>query len=307
MAGDKKAMERTGFKPLSAALEKLNASRESMVQAGKKAPVKKPEASASQMMLELWPDQVRGVPNAALRGSLFSIAQERGIAIKRELLSSVGGIEIRFKGEKFNQTDLDVLEMLLHYGREQPLESNVEFTATSLLEDLNRTTGGEDHDQLKEEIARLMGGVVEITWTKEKKTFSGSLIKNYYRDEEAQRYVVIFDEKLLALYEDGYSYVNWTQRRALGKRNLAKWLHGFYSSHSEPYPYKAATLKELCGSTTKRLGDFRKALVVALNDLKKVGAIKDWKIDAESDLVYVFKNAAYALTHKEKAEAKKQD
>jgi hypothetical protein len=115
------------------------------------------------MHLDHWPDHVRGVPNAALRGSLFSISQERSIAKKRELLASVGGIEIRFKGERFNQTDLDVLEMLLHFARMRPLENQVSFSANCLLSNLGRKTGGQDHEQLKEELARLQGGVVEIT------------------------------------------------------------------------------------------------------------------------------------------------
>lgn len=288
------------FKPLSDALASLNLNR---AKREKEAPPKKEEPTI-QLALELWPDQVRGVPNAALRGSLFSIAQERTIAKKRELLSAVGGIEIRFKGEKFNQTDLDVLEMLLHYGRKKPLESCVEFTGNQLLNDLERGVGGQDHEQLKEEIARLMGGVVEITWKKEKKTFSGTLVKNVYRDEETQQYVVIFDEKMLSLYEDGYTYVDWQQRRALGKNNLAKWLHGFYASHADPFPYKVLTIKTLCGSTTKRLGDFRKALRNALDELKKIGAIRDWQIDEQSDLVTVMKTpAAQAIAGKKKASA----
>ncbi|MGZ9709389.1 plasmid replication initiator TrfA [Glaciimonas sp. GNP009] len=288
------------FKPLSDALASLTFNR---AKREKEAPPKKEEPKI-QLALELWPDQVRGVPNAALRGSLFSIAQERTIAKKRELLSSVGGIEIRFKGEKFNQTDLDVLEMLLHYGRKKPLESCVEFTGNQLLTDLERGLGGQDHEQLKEEIARLMGGVVEITWKKEKKTFSGTLVKNVYRDEETQQYVVIFDEKMLSLYEDGYTYVDWQQRRALGKNNLAKWLHGFYASHADPFPYKVLTIKTLCGSTTKRLGDFRKALRNALDELKKIGAIRDWQIDEQSDLVTVMKTpVAQAIAGKKKVSA----
>lgn len=285
---------------LSKTLEKLNQSREQKLTANKSKPkakdaivtvsgVEQNDTAPAQMSLDFWPNKVRGVPNALLRGALFSIAQERVIAKKRELVSTAAGIEIRFKGEKWNQTDLDVLEVLLHYARQQPLESNVGFSANEVLLELERGVGGEDHEQLKEELARLMGGVVEITWTKEKKTFAGTLIKNYYRDEEARQYVVIFDKKMLELYEDGYTYIDWEQRRALGKKNLAKWLHGFYASHTDPFPYKVATLKTLCGSTTKRLSDFRKALSAALEDIKKVGAIKNWKIDPETDKLYVIK------------------
>ena len=255
------------------ALAKLNASR------------KPSENKPKQLSLELWPDAVRAVPNAVLRGSLFSVSKQRATAKKRELLAAVDGIEIRFKGERFNQVDLDLWEMLLHLARLQPLGNQVQFTAHSLLKELGRGTGGKDHDDLKEDIARLLGGVVEITWTESGKTFIGHLVEKAYRDETTQRYVVIFDEKMLSLYAGGYSYIDWERRKALKGNSLAKWLQGFYASHASPYPYKVETIKNLCGSTVGRLPDFRRLLRSALDELVDVGSIKSWKIT--DDLIHV--------------------
>lgn len=239
----------------------------------------------TQLSLELWPDAVRGVPNAVLRGSLFTVSKQRATAKKRELLAAVEGIEIRFKGERFNQTDLDLWEMLLHLARMQPLGNQVEFTAYALLKELGRGTGGKDHDDLKEDIARLLGGVVEITWTDTNKTFLGHLVEKAYRDETTQRYVVVFDQKMLGLYEGGYSYVDWQRRKALKGNSLAKWLQGFYASHAAPYPYKVETIKNLCGSTIARLTDFRRLLRSALDELVLVGSIESWSI--QNDLIHV--------------------
>jgi hypothetical protein len=255
------------------ALEKLKASK------------KPAKPQPQQLSLELWPDSVRGVPNAVLRGSLFSVSRTRTTAKKRELLAAVEGIEIRFKGERFNQTDLDLWEMLLHLARLQPLGDRVEFSAYSLLKELGRGVSGREHEELKEDISRLLGGVVEITWTDTQKTFIGHLVQQAYRDEKTQRYVVIFDQKMLGLYEGGYSYIDWDRRKALKSNSLAKWLQGFYGSHAQPYAYKVETLKNLCGSTIGRLTDFRKLLRSALNELVTVGSIKSWKI--ENDLVHV--------------------
>lgn len=245
-----------------------------------RAPVK-----PAQLSLELWPDAVRGVPNAVLRGSLFSVSKQRSTAKKRELLAAVEGIEIRFKGERFNQVDLDLWEMLLHLARLQPLGNQVEFSSYSLLRELGRGTGGKDHEDLKEDIARLLGGVVEITWTDTNRTFIGHLVDKAYRDESTQRYVVVFDTKMLGLYEGGYTYIDWERRKALKGNNLAKWLAGFYSSHAHPYAYKVETIKNLCGSTVGRLPDFRRMLKAALKELVQVGAIKSWEI--EDDLLRV--------------------
>lgn len=260
------------------ALASLNAKR--------KTPTVK--VKPTQLSLELWPDAVRAVPNAVLRGSLFTVSKQRATAKKRKLLAAVEGIEIRFKGERFNQTDLDLWEMLLHLARLQPLGNQVSFSAYSLLKELGRGTGGKDHEELKEAIARLRGGVVEITWTDEGekgRTFGGGLLADYYRDEASQRYVVVFDEKMLSLYEGGYTYVDWQQRKALKNNNLAKWLQGFYASHAQPYDYKVETIKNLCGSTVARLPDFRRLVRLALDELVEVGSIKSWSIT--DDLIHV--------------------
>lgn len=243
------------------------------------------------MSLDLWPEAVRGVPNAVLRGALFSVSQRRAW-VEGELVASVDGNEVRFTGQRFNQTDLDTWEMLLHLSRLQPLGTRVDFTAHALLKALGRGTGKSQHKQLHDEIVRLRTGTVEIKWTGTKKSYGGGLVKDYYRDENTGRYVVELTAKMLTLYEHGYSYVDWSQRQALGSNNLSKWLHGFYASHAKPYPYKVRTLKNLCGSTSKDLRDFRRMLKASMEDLVRVGLLLGWEIDA-TDLVTVRKNLTY--------------
>lgn len=209
------------------------------------------------------------------------------MAKKRQRLAAVEGYQITFKGERFNQRDLDLWEMLLHLGRQQPYGDSVEFVASNLLEALDRGVGGADYDELKEDIARLIAGYVEILFTDTNQSFAGTLLKNLYRDEATQRYAIVFDAKLLRLYDSGYSHVDWEQRRKLKGDSLAKWLHGFYATHAAPLRYKVATIRELCGSSTGRLVDFRVALRKALDKLKTVGAITSWSIDAKTDLLTV--------------------
>ncbi len=238
-----------------------------------------------QLKLELWPDEVRGVPNAILRGALFGVGQERIVHKKRTLVAAVEGYEIRFKGETFNQTDLDVLEGMLHVAMPHPLGKRVEFSVHSFLKALGRKTSGADHEQFKEQVMRLVTGGIEITDTKARMTFMGTLVHKAYRDEDTGRYVVIFDKDMLNLYEAGYSHIDWNQRMALGKSTLAKWLHGFYATHAKPYPYKVETLHNLCGSAAT-MKEFKRMLKKALGDLEGVGAIESWGIDKD-DLVTV--------------------
>lgn len=257
------------------AMEKLEQSRR-----------KAPKTPAPQMSLDLWPDAVRGVPNAVLRGALFGISKRRDF-VKNELIISVEGHQIRFTGQRFNQTDLDTFEMLVHLARLQPLGNRVDFTAHSLLKSMGRGTGKSQHQQLHDEIIRLRSGNVEITGTAQGKVYGEGLVKKYYMDQAIGRYIVELSPEMLTLYEAGYTQVDWSQRQAL-TNNLSKWLHGFFSSHAKPYPYKVSTIKELCGSTSKDLRDFRRMLKGALADLVTVGALVDWSID-EKDLVAVKK------------------
>lgn len=177
--------------------------------------------------------------------------------------------------------------MLVHLARSHPLGTTVEFTANSMLKALGRSTGKTQHKQLHEELLRLRSGTADIT-VDGKRGFFGGLIQNGKRDIETGRYVIQLDADMLKLYEAGYTQVDWAQRQALGNNNLSKWLHGFYSSHASPYPYKVATLKELCGSTSKDLRDFRRMLKKSLDDLVGVGCIESWEI-TDRDLVAVTK------------------
>ena len=247
---------------------------------------KKAATPDRQLKLELWPDEVRGVPNAILRGALFGVGQERTIHKKRTLVAAVEGYEIRFKGETFNQTDLDVLEGMLHLAMPHPLGKRVEFTVHSFLRALGRGTSGKHHEEFKEQVMRLVTGGIEITDTKARVTFMGTLVSKAFREEDSGRYVVIFDKDMLNLYEAGYSHIDWNQRMALGKSTLAKWLHGFYATHAKPYPYKVETLHNLCGSADKSLRSFRQKLKKALDELICVRAIDGWIID-QDDLVTV--------------------
>jgi hypothetical protein len=251
-------------------------------------------AAAKQAQLPLWPEAVRAVPNAVLRGALFSVSKERETFSKRTLIASVEGIEVRFLGTRPNQLDLDVWEMLLHLARLQPLSSEVRFTTHAMLKALGRGTGGKDHEELKEQIARLAAGMAEITWTKERKAFGGTLISNYYRDDDSGLYVVKFNREFGKLYASGHTSIDWNERKSLGQNNLAKWLHGFYSSHEKPYPYKVETLQRLCGSTSPRR-EFRRLLKTAFLKLVELGTLSSWEIDAQTDLVSVTKPSAKRL------------
>lgn len=280
-------------KPSVAAKVELELAKEA-ARKPSKAVVTKPKSPA-QLTLPLWAEAVRGVPNAVLRGSLFSINKIRPLAEDRELIATVEGIEIRFTGKRWNQVDLDLFEMILHLSRLQPLGNRVEFTANAILKALGRGTSGKHHQELMDGIHRLSNGTVEIKWLnkddpKKSKVIGGNFIPTYARDEETGRHTVRLNTDMLAIYESGYSLIDWDQRQSLGNNSLAKWIHSFYATHAQPFPYKVETLKTLSGSEAGRLSKFREMLRSALDQVLGTGAIESWSID-KNDLVHIVKDS----------------
>ena len=109
---------------------------------------------------------------------------------------------------------------MLHLAMPHPLGTRVEFSVNSFLRELGRGTGNTQHEQFKETVVRLIGGVVEITSLRDQKTFIGALVSGAYREESTGRYVVKFNEDMLTLYQTGYTLIDAGQRQALGKSSL---------------------------------------------------------------------------------------
>ena len=160
---------------------------------------------------------------------------------------------------------------------------SVSFSAHALLTALGKGTGKSQHEWLKESMARLGGAFVEMTFHG-RDSFGEKGFLRYYRDETTQRYVVELTESMLRLFEDGYTHIEFAQRQKLRKQPLALWLHGFLSSHAEPYPLKIETIHRLSGSgsAAQTFRDFKYRLRKALAALVSVGAIDRFTIDEDS-------------------------
>jgi hypothetical protein len=230
-----------------------------------------------------WPAGIRGTPNACLRSALFAGVQgnERIAYKKRTLLAAVEGIEVRYLGVQLNQSDLDVWMQIVHLSRMQLPGFSVTFSAHALLMALGRSTGKSQHEWLKESMARLGGAFVEITF-QGRDTFGERGFLRYHRDEVTHRYVVEVTESMLRLFEDGYTYIEFEQRRKLRKHPLALWLQGFMSSHAAPYPLKINTIHRLSGSSATTLRDFKYRLRKALEALVDCGSLESFEIGEDT-------------------------
>ena len=251
-------------------------------------------------MLPWWEDCARRAPNLLLRNALFGIAQERQFFGEMKLLSSLDGHTVKAT-ESLNQHDLDNLEMLLHIQREHPVGKRVNFTAHRFLKAMSRGVSGRDHDELHDDLTRLARTTVEIRWTNERRSYVGSLVAGFARDEDTGMFSVLFNEDMVRLYDAGSAQFSWEQRKALGKNNLAKYLQVFYASHEKPFPMRVQTLHKLSNSSATMF-EFRRMLKAALTKLQKVGFLTNWAI-SDDDLVTVKKTPRPASKKKQKAVA----
>lgn len=196
-------------------------------------------------MLPGWPDNVRAMPNGILRSALFGAGQRR--YMKGERLASIKGVDLLYTGESLDQGDLDVYMSVLHTLQTKLLGSDCHVTGSVLLDALGLTDTGKNRGALKERITRLVACAVELRH--ERYTYIGSLISGAVQDEQTRAWVITLNPDLQQLFEaDQYTQIDWEARRALAGRPLAKWLHGFYSTHADPLKYKQETLLDLAGS-----------------------------------------------------------
>ncbi len=244
-------------------------------------------AGAMDAQLPLWADVCRGVPNSVLRSALFGVVRRGPRAFQQRVQkASVEGVKIIHTGPQLDQADLDVWEQALQLARTGGLGCRIQFTASQFLKCIGRGNGKSQHEWLKAAFARLASSVVEIKDAH--RAYFGPILHHGGRDDEAGRYVIEMNPKIIELYGlDGWSSVEFGQRMALKKRPLAQWLHGYYSSHARPFPIKVETLHRLCGSQNVALKGFKQDLKAALEKLEQVTNWR-WRIDS-SDLVHLSK------------------
>jgi hypothetical protein len=253
-----------------------------------------------QAQFEIWPEPQRALPNVFARSALFRVGHpaEPRDHYRRQLVASVGGFSITYTGDELRQDDEDVFLQITHLARLQPLGTIVQFTAHSMIVELGWTCNSESYERLRNCFDRLKATALTVALQDGSRGYSGSLIRAFQwigqDGRPMQRWQILLEPEILALYgPTTMSRLEWRMRLALPP--LAKWLHGFYSTHAVPFSYSVAKLKELCGSRIKELRQFRYKLRQALELLVERGFLLSARIDTRSDLVHVERSPRVAL------------
>ena len=243
---------------------------------------------SSQLSLPLWPNTDRALPSTMVRSALFRVLKRgKRKHVDQEKIASWKGTDIHFTGFLLDQSDLDNYLQLIHLAQQTPKGLVAEFTSNAFLKSLNKTAG-KNIRLLEESLHRLTTCTLSI---RSGRYFGEGdrLIKRRYRDDLTKRNVVYLDEKLAALFREGYTLQNWEQRLSL-PQGFSRWMLGYASSHltqnNQPHRVAVGRLQELCGSRFSKLPHFREKLKKSMQQLQDNGVIKTWRITENDALEF---------------------
>jgi hypothetical protein len=248
--------------------------------------------------LPIWPEAVRGGPNAILRSALFAGIHSK----KRQILgtqtrpdktpegvaiASQDGIKITFAGTQFNQYDADVFFETLHRARRHPLETACEFKGAEFLKAIGRSCNNLSYEDLEQSLNRLRRGSIDLHWEAKGRNyvFSGSLVAYYIRETTTKTYKVTFAKEILTLFSPAsWTQLEWDERQAIKGKPLSQWLHSYFSTHAAPFPVSVSFLHEKSGSPTTLLKHFKVELRNAFQTLETT---LGWTVTWNRNLVSV--------------------
>lgn len=258
--------------------------------------------SAGQLVL--WPEAERGIPNELVRCALFSAKNRKE---SREVYRAnmplkvpvIGGGEIKFIGEELRQDDETVWMQLVHLSKEARSEW-VSFTPHSFIQAIRWPVSGASYARLLTSIRRLASCSIDVYSPRLGKGVGTRLIAKYeYSGHQGDPWrVQVFEkssDELLFLFDKLYSRLDWETRLALPE-GVATWLHGFFSSHREPFGHRVETLAIGAGLTLEkaedaeltegaraskrkeRLREAKKTIKQALQALKDMNFLADFEV-----------------------------
>ena len=265
----------------------------------------------AQGQLALWPESERGIPNELVRCAVFSAKNRKE---RREVYRAnaplivpvIGGGEVVYIGEELRQDDETVWMQLVHLAKEARSEC-VSFTPYSFLKAVKWPIKGTSYTRLLTSIRRLATSGLEVYSSRFDKGVSTKLIAKYEYSKGADTpwKVQVFnkDDELLFLFDKLYSRLDWETRLTLPE-GVSTWLHGFFSSHREPFDHKIETLAVGAGLTLEseedaqldeaartakrkaRLREIKRIITKALEALQESGFLKSFEV-TRSGLVRV--------------------
>lgn len=231
-------------------------------------------------------DAKRPSPNCLLRSAIFSVMKKGDRALlMRERVAAQGGYEVFFSGAQLDQADLDVWLHCLYLSRDN-LGEQVQVGLTTFLTAIGRTQGAASQAWLRDSLVRLGMAVIQVKSEGVTVMVSDRMVVYEEREQISKSTISLRVSPTMAKL---FGIAQWTAldlkvRTKLVGKPLAQWLHAYLATHKKPIPAAVATLRELSGSRTGELREFRRTLKQAVAHLVEAGFLKSWALTVDDKL-----------------------
>jgi hypothetical protein len=242
------------------------------------------------LQLEIWPDDVREMPNDYARSALFTVRNKKEprasmqgalvFHIEKSVKISFTGIELRADDDEL------VWQQLLDHAKRTPLGEPVEFNLHSLCKDLNWSLNGRNYDVARRCISRLKANEVKVESERVGRGVAISLIREYEFDgdgDKGTKYRIWIHPNLILLFAGRTSTrIAWAKYRELTP--IARRLYDYFASWKQPFPMHVETFYKVCASSCADSSKWRSMVRRACRELMEAELVRHAWVDG--DLIY---------------------
>lgn len=240
-----------------------------------------------------WADDRRGAPNTVVRSAVFGVVRRgRRQRVEDMPVDGPSGWNITINGWRLDQHDFDIWLEVIQLARNQKPGEPVRFTMHSMLKHLGRgTLGKKDYDWLTKRLKHLTQTTIAFE-NDQAVGVIGNLLQAFQIDHQTSEGVAYINPHIRPLFES-VTYLDISQRRALGTNQLAKSFHAVLASHAEWLPMRLETIMQRMGAEYARIRDFKRDLKIVLDDFLARRWIRSYSFTASgnSELLKVSKVA----------------
>ena len=180
--------------------------------------------------LDLWPDDVAGLPSELTRTALFGLPRKgRRKFRKNELIFSAGDIQVRYYGHQLDQGDLEVWLLLLMVAQGQDEDQLLRMRLAPMLRTLKRNDKGNSRKGLISSLERLAISAFHIVYVRNGHERRGvfHFLEGVAIDTETKEVVTQVGKQLHKLYSAGFTSLMDFDRHVTLPSNMAKAIHKY--------------------------------------------------------------------------------
>lgn len=249
---------------------------------------------ASTMFIRGLSDDKQVMPNRIAASSLFApvarVAREVRVFHLRSTLVSRSNTRLIYTGEQLTEEDADIFCRLTALSANVLPGDSFEINRAIFLRSIKRDTGKSQYNWLHDRLRTFTESTIYYEFTAPdgsvrkfvSKDESLHLLDKYTFNESTGNYVLKIDQRWRELYENNeYSLWDFGARQNIARNNsLAKNLQRLVSTSSDFEQKNSIEFLKSRAQYKGRLRDFKVALVKAMDEMKRVGIISEWRFAA---------------------------